>query len=74
VFLTPSEIQTLTGKKRPSAQIRWLREKGYAHTVNGAGDPVVAVAEVSRKLVGGAQQRTRTPNWDALNRGTQEAA
>jgi hypothetical protein len=66
MFLTPSEIHTLTGRQRPSAQVRWLRQHGYRHTVNALGVPVVAVAEANRKLVGGAKTN-QEPNWEAMN-------
>jgi hypothetical protein len=66
VFLTAAEIRTLTGRQRPTAQVRWLRDHGYRHTVNASGAPVVAVAEANRKLVGGVKQ-TQEPNWEALN-------
>lgn len=66
MFLTTAEIRTLTGRQRPSAQARWLRDHGYRHTVNAQGAPVVAVAEANRKLVGGTRQ-AQEPNWEALN-------
>lgn len=67
MFLSPAEIERLTGKKRPSAQIRWLRDHGYKMDVNGLGEPIVAVAEVTRKLVGGpVVAREQEPNWGAL--------
>lgn len=66
MFLTPAELNTLTGRMRPSAQVRWLRQHGYKHTVNALGEPVVAVAEANRKLVGGAKTN-QEPNWEALN-------
>lgn len=66
MFLTPAEIERLTGKKRPSAQIRWLQAHGYRFTVNGLNQPVVAVAESTRKLVGGTMARQQEPNWDAI--------
>lgn len=67
MFLTCAEIERLTGKKRPSAQIRWLRKRGYKIEVNGLGDPIVAVAEANRKLVGGMHARNEEPNWGALS-------
>lgn len=67
MFLTHDEIRMLTGRQRPSAQSRWLREHGYRHTVNALGDPVVAVAEANRKLVGGSKT-VQEPNWGALGK------
>ena len=69
MFLTPAELKTLTGYTKPTFQIRWLQENGWAHTVDGHGDPVVAVAEKDRQLVGGSKSKARRePDWDALNR------
>lgn len=42
MFLSPTELETLTGYKRPSRQIKWLRERGYIFFVNGKGMPVIA--------------------------------
>jgi hypothetical protein len=69
MFLTGNEIRTLTGKIRHSAQVRWLREHGYKVEVNGLGVPVVAVAEVNRKMVGAQSIRKQEPNWGAMERG-----
>lgn len=44
VFLSVDELATLTGVRRHSAQIRFLREKRIRHVVNRAGHPVVARA------------------------------
>lgn len=44
MFLTPDELRTFTGLRRPSAQIRWLRSRRVKHYVNGVGHPVVARA------------------------------
>lgn len=66
MFLNEQEIRQLTGYQRPSAQIRWLRAKGYRFTVNGLGEPVVAIAECTRKNVGGASARHQEPKWEAM--------
>lgn len=70
MFLSAEEKVALTGFKRPSAQIRWLNQNGYRVTVNGLGEPVVAVAEVNRRLVGG-RTVAREPNFEALSHGSQ---
>jgi hypothetical protein len=51
MFLSEGEVVRLTGKKRHSAQIRWLTDRGYKFEVNGLGQPIVAEAEVTRKAV-----------------------
>ncbi len=72
MFLSTSELERLTGKRRPSAQVRWLRAHGFRFTVNGLGEPIVALGEAHRKLVGGVAPR-QEPDWGALN-GTTQAA
>jgi len=68
VFLTSQELQRLTGYVRSSAQVRWLRKNGWRFTVNGLKEPVVAVAESERKLVGGERTTMQhEPNFEALN-------
>jgi hypothetical protein len=68
MFLTPQELQRLTGYARASAQIRWLCKNGWRFTVNGLKEPIVAVAESERKLVSGVgTTRQHEPNFGALN-------
>lgn len=50
MFLEPEQVQKLTGKKMPSAQIRQLGFMGIAHLVNGLNQPIVSVSEVERVL------------------------
>lgn len=66
MFLTPAELVALTGYKRQSAQVRWLRRHGWRLTVNALGEPKVAVAEFNRRMVGG-RSVTQEPNWGALD-------
>lgn len=66
MFLSQHDIVRLTGRTRYSAQVRWLKEHGWKITVNALGQPIVAVAEANRHLVGGTA-RKETPNWGALN-------
>ena len=40
-FLTEPEIAQLTGLKRKTAQVRWLRDSGIPFRVNHAGRPVI---------------------------------
>jgi hypothetical protein len=70
-----ADIQALTGYTRASAQIRWLRRNGWKVKVNALGEPVVALAEFNRHMVGGAAARDQQPNfdWDAIN-GTKKRA
>lgn len=65
MFLTADELRELTGRVRWSAQIRWLRDNHWAHTVTADGRPVVSKQEAERQLVTGS----RAPPQDA---GTSE--
>jgi hypothetical protein len=60
MFLTADELQTLTGYRRGSAQIRWLVRQGVAHYVRADGKPAVA-----REAVTGRLDRPG-PKWEAL--------
>ena len=66
MMLNSSDLQDLTGYIRPSAQVRWLRRHGWRFTVNALGEPVVALAEFNRHLVGGRAVK-QEPNFEALN-------
>ena len=50
MFLTPAELAELTGREKPSAQIRALERQGIAHVVNAAGRPVVTWAAVNARM------------------------
>lgn len=50
MFLSAEELEQLTGRKRWSAQIRWLRDHHWAFTVRADGRPVVARREAERQL------------------------
>lgn len=45
-FLTPAELETLTGRTQAAAQIRQLRKRRIRHQVNANGKPVVTWAAV----------------------------
>ena len=68
MFLTSDELRQLTGRVRPSAQIRHLETKGIKFIQDADGKPIVirpdfdATMETTR-----AQRRTITPNWGALD-------
>ncbi len=70
MILGKNDLKSLTGYVRASAQIRWLSKHGWKFAVNALGDPIVAIAEFERNLVGGKpRQPARTePNWDALKK------
>ena len=66
-YLTPAELHALTGRKQRPAQIAWLREKRWRHTVTASGDPLVARAYWHRRLVEDAEKpETPEPTFAAL--------
>lgn len=67
MILAPSDIKDLTGYRRGSAQVRWLREHGWRFTVNGLGEPVVALAEFNRRMVGGKAAKNQEPDLTGIN-------
>jgi hypothetical protein len=61
VFLTDSEILTLTNRKQPAAQVRMLRAMGIRHHVRD-GRPVVTWTAVE-----GRREPQKAPiNWEAV--------
>lgn len=41
-FLTPEELQTVTGRKHASQQIAWLDQHGWIYERNAAQRPIVS--------------------------------
>jgi hypothetical protein len=58
VIIAKEDLVKLTGYIRASAQQRWLRHHGWKFEVNALGEPIVALAEFNRHMVGGAAGRT----------------
>ena len=56
MFLTPEELQDLTGYKIKPKQIAWLRANAYPFEIAGDGRARVLKAVVLAKLGGMAQQ------------------
>jgi hypothetical protein len=67
VILPRSDLKDLTGYVRASAQARWLRRHGWRFTVNGLGEPIVAVAEFNRHMVGGKAAKNQEPDFEGIN-------
>ena len=42
MFLSATELQELTGYRKPALQLRWLAENSYSFDVRGDGRPVVS--------------------------------
>ena len=67
MFLTTEELEELTGKVRPSAQVRELIRQGYRPDIRIDGRPVLArEAVLERQMQKKRSRPTRTvePNFD----------
>lgn len=60
MFLTPSDLQSLTDYKRAPQQIRWLRQHGYRFELSGAGRPKVLWQEVERHMLSKQRRKDET--------------
>lgn len=49
MFLTPEQLETLTGYRIQAKQIQWLRKNGIPHYVNALGRPVVTTEAVNAR-------------------------
>lgn len=67
MILPQSDIRALTGYVRASAQARWLRKHGWKFTVNALGEPIVALAEFNRHMVGGRAAQRQDVNLEGIN-------
>lgn len=70
MFLTADELRELTGKARPSAQLRALRSMGIEHKVRPDGSLAVSRSHVESLLGGAAGDKVtapKQPNWSALD-------
>lgn len=70
LFLTADQLQILTGRRRPGAQLRWLRQQGIEAVQAADGRVVVAESAVLRRLGIRTTRRDREsafPDWAALN-------
>jgi len=51
-YLTVDELAGISGRARKDDQIAWLVAKGWRHTVNAAGAPIVGRWYARMKLAG----------------------
>ena len=63
MFLTPEELQQLTGLRQNFAQIRWLTRQGIRHRVRADGKPVVMASDLTQTQT--TEQRTG-PRFDRI--------
>lgn len=57
MFLTEAELQALSGRVKPSAQVRWLKAEKIAYIVGGDGKPKVLRDLVVARLGGTGHTR-----------------
>ena len=67
-FLSIAELVILTGYKRRSCMIRWLRENGFVFRIGADGLPKVLEEHVRLQLSGVITKRGNHPNFDALKK------
>jgi hypothetical protein len=68
MFLSAADLQLLTGRTRPKAQMRQLRAQGIDFIVDGDGRPRVLQSVVERR--GGGKpsaSATQEPDFKALH-------
>jgi hypothetical protein len=51
VFLTDTDLQSLTGYKRPAEQRRWLTSHGWAFEIRADGKNRVLIDEARAKML-----------------------
>ena len=57
MLLTSTEIEALTGKRRPSAQVRALRRMGVRYLLRPDGRPVVDDSALHGEDISGQEPR-----------------
>lgn len=68
MFLTPQELEALTGYLRQFDQRRWLVMRQWAHETNSSGRPIVLRSYAETKLGGLAVTQTFEPNFAAIRK------
>lgn len=68
LLLSSLQLVELTDVEQPSAQIRWLMDRGWKFEVGRSGRPKVLLAEAERHMLsGGSARPARQLNLAALN-------
>jgi hypothetical protein len=62
MFLTPKQLQRLTGYRKPALQRRWLVQNGYSFDVRRDGKPVVSQDHYQGRQ--GGQRAERASGFD----------
>ena len=68
MFLTPSELETLTGYAQNGRQRRWLESHQWIYETRRDGRVVVSKAYVESRLSGIPQKKEWAPNFDAFKK------
>ncbi len=67
MFLSATELQELTGYKRPADQRRWLVSHGWSFEIRADGKNIVLIEEArNRLLTRKSSSRSTEPDLDAL--------
>lgn len=69
INLTKKELQEITGRLKPAAQLRWLRKNGFTALLRADGIPLVSRAHFEAKMGGylpGTKPQSFEPNFGAL--------
>ena len=59
-FLSPKELETLTGYEKPSKQAQWLAEHNWRYIENAKGAPIVS-RQHCRRMMGGIEEPDPSP-------------
>ena len=68
MFLTPSELETLTGYAQNGRQRRWLDSHQWRYESAANGRVVVSRAYAESRLSGIPQKKEWEPNFDAFKK------
>ena len=66
MFLTPADLQTLTGYKTAAGHARWLDERGWRYERDRAGRVIVSRGYAETMMAGGVAPRAAQPNFGAI--------
>lgn len=68
IILTDNQLQQLTGRKKKSLQIKWLKENKFHFHVNLIGKPVILRSSLSNSVVMKVNDQ-QEPDFGALING-----
>lgn len=63
IYLSVEELREITGRIKPSAQIRWLRQQGFTVLVRANGRPLVSRAHFE-VVMGGLRGQIEAPELE----------